>query len=412
MHGVDGNPLALWCDKLGVRLISSEARPPDHRRARLGQDAHDAAAQGLHGRRGVQYRDRLRELEEQVPDERARARARSRSRMRSSRCCTRRWLPEVDRLVIATFVEGSEGVNGSVWDQLSAEEWFPTEGLDGNAQPKGGFHDADRRCRARARHPAQRAGDSACLEREHGVAATLAERRAHRGRPRRDHLAGRPVARRALPPRSAAAARAAGRDRPAGLRRRRAGQDLSALPARFWPEKSKWFGRLPDAPDRRGTFNTFVSHVEETGLPILLSFANGHSAVRYDREIERRGGEAGRRSLAAQDVRPQQGAGARGLRLSALAHRSLDDGRLFLSRDRQPARGPRRSCPAARQPCVLRRRGDRAGRVRHRACRLVVGRADGRGAVPAADRRRDASRDMRPWAGRAARERACTMGDK
>jgi hypothetical protein len=49
------------------------------------------------------------------------------------------WLPEVDRLVIATFVEGSEGVNGSVWDQLSAEEWFPTEGLDGNAQPQGGF---------------------------------------------------------------------------------------------------------------------------------------------------------------------------------------------------------------------------------------------------------------------------------
>ena len=41
------------------------------------------------------------------------------------------------------------------------------------------------------------------------------------------------------------------------------------------PSKPKWFGRLPDAPDRRGTFNTWVSHDEETGLPILLSFANG-----------------------------------------------------------------------------------------------------------------------------------------
>src|SRR4029079_16126965 len=50
-----------------------------------------------------------------------------------------KWLPEIDRLVVGTFVEMSEGVNGSVWDQLSAEEWFPTEGLDGNAQPKGGF---------------------------------------------------------------------------------------------------------------------------------------------------------------------------------------------------------------------------------------------------------------------------------
>ena len=25
VHGVEGNPLALWADKLGVRLISSEA---------------------------------------------------------------------------------------------------------------------------------------------------------------------------------------------------------------------------------------------------------------------------------------------------------------------------------------------------------------------------------------------------
>ena len=57
------------------------------------------------------------------------------------------------------------------------------------------------------------------------------------------------------------------------------------FPHVFWPEKSKWFGRLPDAPDRRGTFNTFVSHTEETGLPILLSFANGHTAVRYEREL-------------------------------------------------------------------------------------------------------------------------------
>ena len=41
------------------------------------------------------------------------------------------------------------------------------------------------------------------------------------------------------------------------------------FPHVFWPEKSKWFGRLPQAPDRRGTFNTFVSHTEETGLPIV-----------------------------------------------------------------------------------------------------------------------------------------------
>jgi polyamine oxidase len=40
---------------------------------------------------------------------------------------------------------------------------------------------------------------------------------------------------------------------------------------------------LPDTPDRRGTFNTWVSHVGETDLPILLSFSNGATAARLDR---------------------------------------------------------------------------------------------------------------------------------
>jgi monoamine oxidase len=55
------------------------------------------------------------------------------------------------------------------------------------------------------------------------------------------------------------------------------------FPRRFWPERPKWFGRLPDAPERRGTFNTWVSHEQETGRPILLSFSNGATAARLDR---------------------------------------------------------------------------------------------------------------------------------
>jgi len=195
------------------------------------------------------------------------------------------WLPEVDRLVVATFIDGSEGVNGSVWDQLSAEEWFPTEGLDGNAQPKGGFKtlidDVARGLDIRLGAPA-----TALAWNAEGVVATLAsgERLSadravvtlpvgllRDGRFRLDPL----------PPPSQQAA----------IGRLGYGAGVLAkiylrFPHQFWPDKSKWFGRLPDAPDRRGTFNTFVSHVEETGLPILLSFANGHSAVRYDRELD------------------------------------------------------------------------------------------------------------------------------
>jgi len=284
IHGVDGNPLALWCDKLGVELVENQGdrlliderataptREGQRRRAVMGRAAFKAAIEwaswkskamtAVRGPRSISVKDAVEPL------------------LHAS------WLPEVDRLVIATFVEGSEGVNGSVWDQLSAEEWFPTEGLDGNAQPKGGFKtlidDVARGLDIRLGAPA-----TALAWNAEGVVATLAsgERLSadravvtlpvgllRDGRFRLDPL----------PPPSQQAA----------IGRLGYGAGVLAkiylrFPHQFWPDKSKWFGRLPDAPDRRGTFNTFVSHVEETGLPILLSFANGHSAVRYDRELD------------------------------------------------------------------------------------------------------------------------------
>ena len=157
------------------------------------------------------------------------------------------------------------------------------------------------------------------------------------------------------------------------------------FPHRFWPEQPKWFGRLPDSPDRRGTFNTWVSHVGETGLPILLSFSNGATAARLDRsasdEEVKEVAMSSLRKMFGNDIPEPEG---------MLYPRWLSDpvvaGRLFLSRPRQHAGRPRGLCPAARQPRLLRRRGDRAGRVRHGTCRPVVGRADRRGAVPGGDR--------------------------
>ncbi len=283
VHGVEGNPLALWADKLGVRLISSEAdrliideratattRAAQRRKAFMGAAAFNTAISfaswkskfltNVRGPRSISVKEAIEPL------------------LHAS------WLPEVDRLVVATFVEGSEGVNGSVWDQLSAEEWFPQEGLDGNAQPKGGFvqflDDVKRGLDIRLNSPVTVLNWS-----DRGVAATLtsgerleAERAVvtlpvgllRDGRFRLDPLP--PV------------------EQQQAIGRLGYGAGVLAkvylrFPHVFWPEKSKWFGRLPDAPERRGTFNTFVTHTEETGLPILLSFANGHTAVRYDREL-------------------------------------------------------------------------------------------------------------------------------
>ncbi|HLG47785.1 MAG TPA: NAD(P)/FAD-dependent oxidoreductase [Reyranella sp.] len=282
VHGVEGNPLALWAGKLGVRLISSEAdrliidqrasaptRTAQRRKAFMGAAAFTTAIAfaswkskfltNVRGPRSVSVKDAIEPL------------------LHAS------WLPEVDRLVIATFIEGSEGVNGSVWDQLSAEEWFPQEGLDGNAQPQGGFKPmlADA---ARGLDVRLNAAVTVLQWSDSGVTATLksgerleADRAVvtlpvgllRDGRFRLDPLP--PVEQQ----------QAIGR---LGYGAGVLGKIYLRFPHVFWPEKSKWFGRLPDAPDRRGTFNTFVSHTEETGLPILLGFANGHTAVRYDRE--------------------------------------------------------------------------------------------------------------------------------
>jgi hypothetical protein len=283
VHGIEGNPLALWCDKLGVKLISSEAdrliidprasgatRTSQRRKAFMGTASfHTAIAfaawkskflTNVRGPRSVSVKDAIEPL------------------------LNAPWLPEVDRLVIGTFVEGSEGVNGSVWDQLSAEEWFPTEGLDGNAQPKGGFQplldDAVRGLDVRLNSPVTVLGWSGS-----GVVATLksgekleAERAVVTlpvGLLRDGRFRLEP-----LPP--PAQRQAIGR---LGYGAGVLAKIYLRFPHVFWPQKAKWFGRLPDAPDKRGTFNTFVTHTEETGLPILLSFANGYSAVRYDREL-------------------------------------------------------------------------------------------------------------------------------
>jgi monoamine oxidase len=192
------------------------------------------------------------------------------------------WLPQIDKLMIATFIEGSEGVQGAPYEAISAEEWWPVEGLDRNAQPRGGFlpllEDAARGLEVRLSAPVQRIAWS-----DSGVTALLLSgekveaKRAVITVPIGLLRAGLPVL---DPPPPDNQQQAIGR---LGYGAGVLGKIYLRFPRRFWPDRPKWFGRLPDAPDRRGTFNTWVSHHYETGLPILLSFANGATAARLDR---------------------------------------------------------------------------------------------------------------------------------
>jgi monoamine oxidase len=281
IHGVDGNPLALWCEKLGVELVESHGdrllidkrataptREGQRRRAILGRAAFKTAIEWaswkskamtrVWGPRSISVKQAVDPLLHAA------------------------WLPEIDKLVVATFIEMSEGVQGAPYEAVSVEEWFPLEGLDRNAQPKGGFatliEDVAQSLDIRYGAAVQRLAWSG-----EGVSATLqsGERleadRALITVPLGLLRDGLPMLD-PLPP------------EPQQIAIRRLGYGAGVLgkiylrfPRRFWPEHPKWFGRLPDSPDRRGTFNTWVSHESETGLPILLSFSNGHTAAHLDR---------------------------------------------------------------------------------------------------------------------------------
>jgi monoamine oxidase len=281
VHGVEGNPLALWCGKLGIDLVESQGerllfdkratsgtRDGQRRRALLGRAAFKTAIEwsswkskmlnASRGPRSISVKQAVDPL------------------------LNAGWLPEVDRLVIATFIEGSEGVQGAPYDAIAVEEWFPTEGLDRNAQPKGGFHtlieDAAQGLQIRLGTPVQRlawsdAGVTAILQSGEKIEADRAIVTVPLGLLR----AGLPTLD-PLPPQAQTAAMLR-----LGYGAGVLGKIYLRFPRRFWPDQPKWFGRLPDAPDRRGTFNSWVSHHHETGLPILLSFANGATSARLDR---------------------------------------------------------------------------------------------------------------------------------
>ncbi len=282
VHGVVGNPLAAWCGKLGIELVESHGerklidpratsptREGQRARAVMGRLAFKAAIEWaswrskalarVRGPRSLSVRDAAAPL------------------LRAS------WLPEIDRLVVATFVEMSEGVQSAPWDAVSAEEWFPTEGLDRNAQPRGGFHalieDAARGLSVRTGVAAERVswrGDGARVHLRGGE--TLEADRVVIAVPVGLLRAGLPALD-PLPPQAQQQA-VARIGYGAGI----LGKLYLRFPHRFWPESPKWFGRLPDSPEHRGTFNTWVDHSEETGRPVLLSFANGATAIHLDRE--------------------------------------------------------------------------------------------------------------------------------
>ena len=111
MHGVEGNPLALWCDKLGVALVESQGD-------RLLIDERATATT----REGQRARAFLGRAAFKTAIEWASWKSKAMTRVRGPRSISVKeavdpllhapWLPEIDRLVVATFVERQRGRAG------------------------------------------------------------------------------------------------------------------------------------------------------------------------------------------------------------------------------------------------------------------------------------------------------------
>ena len=153
----------------------------------------------------------------------------------------------------------------------------------------------------------------------------------------------------------------------------------------------------PTRPEKRGTFNTWVSHEQETGRPILLSFSNGATAARLDRSA----GDAEVKDVAMTSLRKMFGDDIPEPE-AMLYPRWLSDpwsrGGYSYPGVGSAAGGSTPITPGRWRGGFLRRRGDGAGRIRHGACGPLVGRADRRGDLPGGHRHRP-DEDARPWYG-------------
>ena len=177
VHGVEGNPLALWCDKLGVALIEFAGRPPDDRRARHGADARGPAASRHPGPCRLQDRDRLGELEEQVHDPQLRG-PRSISVKEAVEPLLRRVVAARGRPARDRDLRRMQRRRaGRALRRSLRRGMVPDRGSRRNAQPKGGFQPLIDDAARGLDDPARCAGAAHRLERP-GVTCDPAERRA------------------------------------------------------------------------------------------------------------------------------------------------------------------------------------------------------------------------------------------
>ncbi len=280
IHGADDNPLTDWCAALGVEVVQTAGE----RRLMENGVARDLAIvqrRAWRGRLAFAMAVRLGLWRSRWRAARGRHRTVSLADV-AEPILRASWLPALDRSVVAQLVSTGEGVQGAPADRLAIEEWFPNDAFGVNAMPRDGFatllQDAAQGLDVRLETPVQRLrwheGGVVTETAAGSVAADRAVVTLPVGLLRDGALAFDPP----LPSEQRAAIARIGYG--AGV----LGKIYLRFDQPFWPRDIHRFLGLPAAPDQRGVFNTWLSLERETGAPVLLSFANGRAALRFETE--------------------------------------------------------------------------------------------------------------------------------
>lgn len=281
IHRADHNPLTAWCKQLGIELAitSDEARywfegklvmerNAVWRRAWRGRLLADLALAGA-----VRYQRLLRRVGRRVNLSLADV---------IEPVLHSRWLPALDRRVLASIVSTSEGVQGAPAAYIDIEDWFPSEAHGVNAMPCGGYRqlidDVATGLSIRLATPVQTLAYG-----EEGVRAvtpqeTLRADFAVVTAPLGVLQAGKLRFDPPLPPHKEAAMQRIGYGGQGVL-----GKIIMRFPRRFWPADKQWLISLPPSPDQRGVFTSWISLETIVGAPVLMAFTNGRAAAHFDR---------------------------------------------------------------------------------------------------------------------------------
>ncbi len=282
VHGSDDNPLSEWCAALGVQLMVTTG---DRRLIVDGTIMSYAQMQRRAWRGRMAFDAALRYAEQHARRLAARGQPRAVSLADAVGPVLRApWLPAFDRRVIAQTVSMGEGVQGAPADRLAIEEWFPNDGFKVNAMPRDGFaallgdaaQDLDIRLDAPVRRLRWSASGVVAETSQGEVAADRCIVTVPVGLLRDGAMAIEPPA---PADQRAAVARIGYGD---GV----LGKIYLRFERRFWPADVHRFQSLPPSAEGRGVFNTWLSLERETGAPILLSFANGRAALRFERQCD------------------------------------------------------------------------------------------------------------------------------